>query len=148
MNVVHLKEDYSAAAQGQASWTTTAPPDDVLAVLPRGGNEGSSRARPRGPRTLAARWLDSFRRAHPGAHRTRPVATPTGEPGWSRFVGVDYHVAPGQRPGSMDSWASIGRGWAHYDYRAATAATARCLLVRELQGRHLQMIAIGGSIGG
>jgi yeast amino acid transporter len=39
------------------------------------------------------------------------------------------------------------RGGRYYDIRTATAKTANSLLTRELKGRHLQMIAIGGSIG-
>lgn len=35
----------------------------------------------------------------------------------------------------------------HYDVRVANARTAATGLSRELKGRHLQMIAIGGSIG-
>jgi amino acid transporter len=34
-----------------------------------------------------------------------------------------------------------------YDLRAANAKTANTALARELKGRHLQMIAFGGSIG-
>ncbi|KAK0649567.1 amino acid permease-domain-containing protein [Cercophora newfieldiana] len=39
------------------------------------------------------------------------------------------------------------RGARYYDMRTAAAKTANSLLTRELKGRHLQMIAIGGSIG-
>lgn len=35
----------------------------------------------------------------------------------------------------------------HYDIRTANYRTAHPLLAKELKGRHLQMIAIGGSIG-
>ncbi|KAH6888406.1 amino acid permease/ SLC12A domain-containing protein [Thelonectria olida] len=38
-------------------------------------------------------------------------------------------------------------GERHYDLRAANAKTANTALARELKGRHLQMIAFGGSIG-
>ncbi|KAK4101141.1 amino acid permease [Parathielavia hyrcaniae] len=39
------------------------------------------------------------------------------------------------------------QGGRYYDIRSATAKTASTLLARELKGRHLQMIAISGSIG-
>ncbi|KAK4166864.1 putative amino-acid permease [Cladorrhinum sp. PSN259] len=38
-------------------------------------------------------------------------------------------------------------GERYYDLRTANSKTASTLLARELKGRHLQMIAIGGSIG-
>lgn len=38
-------------------------------------------------------------------------------------------------------------GERYYDLRTANSRTAGTLLARELKGRHLQMIAIGGSIG-
>jgi hypothetical protein len=39
------------------------------------------------------------------------------------------------------------RGIRHFDIKAANLSTASTALARELKGRHLQMIAIGGSIG-
>lgn len=40
-----------------------------------------------------------------------------------------------------------GAGRNYFDLRAANYRTAHPLLAKELKGRHLQMIAIGGSIG-
>lgn len=40
-----------------------------------------------------------------------------------------------------------GPGRNYFDLRAANYRTAHPLLAKELKGRHLQMIAIGGSIG-
>lgn len=40
-----------------------------------------------------------------------------------------------------------GRGMHYYDLAAANSGTVDTGLARELKGRHLQMIAIGGSIG-
>lgn len=40
-----------------------------------------------------------------------------------------------------------GGGGRFYDLRAANVRTANSALARDLKGRHLQMIAIGGSVG-
>lgn len=51
--------------------------------------------------------------------------------------------------GDMDLLAARERRGGHYfDLHAANVGTASTNLARELKGRHLQMIAIGGSIGG
>jgi len=42
---------------------------------------------------------------------------------------------------------SVGDNGRYYDAKAAAWNTANTALVRKLKGRHLQMIAIGGSIG-
>lgn len=46
-------------------------------------------------------------------------------------------------PGSSHSNGDLR----YYDLKSANARTANTLLSRDLKGRHLQMIAIGGSIG-
>lgn len=45
-------------------------------------------------------------------------------------------------------YSTAGASENEFDMVAATAATACSRLQRKLKGRHLQMIAIGGSIGG
>ncbi|KAF4969823.1 hypothetical protein FZEAL_10156, partial [Fusarium zealandicum] len=73
-----------------------------------------------------ADWADGFRRAE----RRRPTTR-------SRDVGYLSTARPNVPvPGDR-----------HYDLRAANARTANTALARDLQGRHLQMIAFGGAIG-
>lgn len=74
--------------------------------------------------SLGRRWIDSFRRVE-GV----PI---TGHHG--------YHINDG-----LPEPAQVGDRF--YDVRAANARTANSGLARDLKGRHLQMIAIGGSIG-
>ncbi|GAB1318007.1 histidine permease [Madurella fahalii] len=51
------------------------------------------------------------------------------------------------RTASTVSVAREHQGSRYYDLRSANSKTASTLLARELKGRHLQMIAISGSIG-
>ncbi|KAG7289849.1 hypothetical protein NEMBOFW57_006226 [Staphylotrichum longicolle] len=51
------------------------------------------------------------------------------------------------RFGAVPSVVRQHQGERYYDLRAANAKTASTMLARELKGRHLQMIAISGSIG-
>ena len=79
------------------------------------------------------RWLDSFRR-DPG----RRIAPPD-------FVA---HAATDEEDEYCDAEDSGERRRRYYfDLHAANVNTANTLLSRELKGRHMQMIAIGGSIG-
>lgn len=77
-------------------------------------------------RTAGQNWVDSFRRVR------RSSQSSTGAVGHK-----GYYVTEG-----MD--ANNDR---FYDLPAANARIANSALVRDLKGRHLQMIAIGGSIG-
>lgn len=84
-----------------------------------GGEEGGGggRGTPFMMRSKFRRWTDSFRRDPKG--RMTPK---------NAFVGTQ-------------------QGRNYFDLRAANYRTANPLLAKELKGRHLQMIAIGGSIG-
>lgn len=74
---------------------------------------------------MGRRFVDSFRRVPGGL----PM---TGNHG--------YHV--------NDDLPDMGQaGGRFYDLRAANVRTANSALARDLKGRHLQMIAIGGSVG-
>ena len=84
------------------------------------------------------RFFDSFRR-DPGSHITPKAAINTMY-GGSR---ASDEASTSDRLPSHESH----RGAHYFDLRAANLGTANTLLSRELKGRHLQMIAIGGSIG-
>ena len=95
-----------------------------------------------------ARWVDSFRRdphtrvtymprASGGARNSLARSI---EEGGGSTVADDDDVEGGMRVRSH-------RGAHYFDLHAAAVRTANPLLARELKGRHLQMIAIGGSIG-
>ncbi|KAK4105851.1 amino acid permease [Parathielavia hyrcaniae] len=86
------------------------------------------------------RWLDSFRQ-DTGRHVT--PASVLNTPG-------NRHRASMIVPRSDDSPSrqrARNRGGHYFDLHAANVGTANTLLSRELKGRHVQMIAIGGSIG-
>ncbi|KAF7544071.1 hypothetical protein G7Z17_g10238 [Cylindrodendrum hubeiense] len=77
----------------------------------------------RSGRSKPTDWIDGFRRAE-----QRPIK--------SRDGGYQQTPAP-----------VVPTGKHHYDLGAANVRTANTALARELKGRHLQMIAFGGSIG-
>lgn len=127
-HVLTFKEDSHSLAHGESeminggSWTTTMR--EPLYGWPTAGSGGFGRAK---GGTLQ-RWADSFRRDPKGR------MTPN-----NAFVGgLATDLGLGERE---------HQGRSYYDLRAANYRTAHPLLAKELKGRHLQMIAIGGSIG-
>jgi amino acid transporter len=87
------------------------------------------------------RFIDSFRREDGtgGGNFSFRVTSADGE-----YRDDENGAGPGE------SDAAVARehdGERYYDLRSANTKTASTLLARELKGRHLQMIAISGSIG-
>lgn len=83
-----------------------------------------------------ARWADGFKRAD-GSQRS-----PSKGGHMDDMSFVDHHHSNQLQP-----MLSRGSEADYYDVRTANMQTAHSLLARKLKGRHLQMIAIGGSIG-
>ncbi|KAK4663950.1 histidine permease [Podospora pseudopauciseta] len=104
-----------------------------------------------GMKARVGRFIDTFRREHPDNVRYHD------DPNFALHV-TDPEGGPGDSPtttrttngfGSASGVAVVRQhnGERYYDLRTANSRTAGTLLARELKGRHLQMIAIGGSIG-
>lgn len=89
------------------------------------------------PHGRFARWIDGFRRDPNSSIIPRdPMEDMLDEIG-----SIDA------RPPLLRGSSSSGSGSPYYDMRGAALRTAQSGLARKLKGRHLQMIAIGGSIG-
>lgn len=123
MNVLTSKED--SLAQG-SSWST---------------QEQSYRAQSqrRGPAAPLRRWVEGFRRDPNRRVMPKEVINNFGDGDRMATGGLDG------MEGFVDSPTRQNR---YFDLHAANVGTANTMLARELKGRHLQMIAIGGSIGG
>lgn len=119
LNILNFKEDYTLA-NGE-SYIMREPTYE----MPR--KEGPWRT-----------WVNSFRR-DPHSRMT-PKNAFTANPEWPAAY-------PGERGEDVVGEVREHMGRNYFDLRAANYRTAHSLLARELKGRHLQMIAIGGSIG-
>lgn len=130
-HVLTLKDDMHSLANGESemingrgTWGSLREPLYGGASGVSGGGTG---VRMDGARGTLRRWADSFRRDPKG--RMTPK---------NAFVGgLGMDLGDGREH----------QGRNYYDLRAANYRTAHPLLAKELKGRHLQMIAIGGSIG-
>ncbi|KAI1847405.1 hypothetical protein JX266_006630 [Neoarthrinium moseri] len=84
------------------------------------------------PQGMLARWMDGFRR----------------DTGYTITPKDPFDEILATEVGSIHPPPLEQNGGSHYyDMRLATLRTAQSSLARKLKGRHLQMIAIGGSIG-
>jgi len=119
MNRLSFKETSGSAAPAGSSsvWGAREP-----AYL----YDDNRRSRRDRGRAAVGRWFDQFRR-----DPDRRITPPT----------VVHTAADRARGGSG------GSRMHYYDLAAANIGTVDTGLARELKGRHLQMIAIGGSIG-
>lgn len=75
-----------------------------------------------------------------------PVSRRPGDKSPLRKWAESFRRDPKGRMTPMNAFVG-GAGRNYFDIRAANYRTAHPLLAKELKGRHLQMIAIGGSIG-
>lgn len=101
------------------------PRGDQFTVTTSYSITATSHPRASHKKSMGHRFLDSFRRAPGGL----PM---TGHHGY-------------QINDDLPDIAQAGNRF--YDLRAANVRTANSALARDLKGRHLQMIAFGGSIG-
>jgi amino acid transporter len=124
--------DRSRSSAGTSSFTVHGP-SHAASV--------SDFGRPAAPASgRVGRFIDSFRRedgtsANFALHAAHEHVND--DDGHGRFGRTAGGIAPVREH----------HGQRYYDLQAANAKTASTLLARELKGRHLQMIAIGGSIG-
>ncbi|KAK4131302.1 amino acid permease [Trichocladium antarcticum] len=145
-----LAESSTFTAHGMPSYTSV--PDARRPSGGGGGGGGGSSIK-----TGLNRFIDSFRRQDTTggtntafAYNVTPPATADADldPYTDEPVSATTASAPGIP--SLRSHHRHGGGGAdqrYYDLRSATTKTASTMLARELKGRHLQMIAISGSIG-
>ncbi|KAK0748220.1 amino acid permease-domain-containing protein [Apiosordaria backusii] len=108
-------------------------------------DDNSSTGHSHTPSYHVHKWIDSFRR-DPGkritpasaAHSFGSNTSPAVVGGSRSNAGPDIGGGGGEKE---------RQGGHFFDLHAANVNTANTMLSRELKGRHLQMIAIGGSIG-
>lgn len=116
-HILTFKEDLHSLANGESYSMVMREP---VYEMPR-------------PKGALRNWLETFRRdSH--ARMTPEHA----------FVGR-HSISAESLHGAGSARQHQGRNY--YDIQAANYRTAHPLLAKELKGRHLQMIAFGGSIG-
>lgn len=122
MNILTLKED--SFAHG-TNWSLREP----LYEQPK--------------RSALSRWIDSFR-PDPNGGRISERSSIIHASRNRSSLGIDGEE---EEEAEEERRESEHHGPHYFDVKAANLGTASTLLARELKGRHLQMIAIGGSIG-
>lgn len=100
------------------------------------GRSGTTAAAGGGMTGRVGRFLDSFRREDGSDFAFRVTDADADTPGNALRTTVPTVSVVRDHQGDR-----------YYDLRSANSKTASTLLARELKGRHLQMIAISGSIG-
>ncbi|KAH8837621.1 hypothetical protein MCOR27_001641 [Pyricularia oryzae] len=139
-------------SEGDIEMHSLAAKEDIMLAQQGSSSNHSMRREPiyddntRGPSALR-RWADSFRR-DPGIRITPkevPLYLDRDQVHHHHIHHEQYHHPPPPLPPQVPMREHDGERY--YDLRSATLATVNTGLSRELKGRHLQMIAIGGSIG-
>ncbi|KAK3948635.1 amino acid permease-domain-containing protein [Pseudoneurospora amorphoporcata] len=90
------------------------------------------------------RFIDSFKRDPIRRISTHGIYG-HGHP--EQYRDSDHHAADSSDAYSSEIPREQNHGSHYFDLHAANVRTANTSLARELKGRHLQMIAIGGSVG-
>ncbi|KAK0667579.1 amino acid permease-domain-containing protein [Cercophora samala] len=118
---------------------------DFLSSYPEDDDDSNSTAHSHTPSHYVRSWVNSFRR-DPG-RRITPATVVQSVGGSNRSSTV---VGGGSSRSSRVGGGGRGSGEKerhYFDLHAANFNTANTQLSRELKGRHLQMIALGGTIG-
>ena len=142
---VEVTTDLSSMSFNSADLKSAA--DDDFA----GGGGGGSGEPPYPLPRWAGRSMRSFDAAYdpldgaPAAGGRRPHARRATARGWVRGALDSFRRDPRITVSSKGTFGADGRV---FDAERAALDTARAPLSRHLRGRHLQMIAFGGSIGG
>lgn len=103
------------------------------------------------PESALRRWFDSFKRdPHRRVLPKYPVPGSINDDNGLGGRESGFSIGGIEELESMRSsrdHSDHNYGPHYFDLHAANISTANTMLARELRGRHLQMIAIGGSIG-
>ncbi|KAK4181647.1 glycoside hydrolase [Triangularia setosa] len=120
---------------------------EFLSSYPEDDDSNSTSAHSHPPSHYVQNWVSSFRR-DPGRRITpATVVHSVGSSNRSSTVVGVSRSNVSSSAGGGSGGEKDHHGGHFFDLHAANVNTANTMLSRELKGRHLQMIAIGGSIG-